>query len=177
VTKDVVVSLWAFSLRDRKSLPFDSVQSGNPTAAVFSPDGHWIAYASSHTRGANIPTAVFVQPFPGTGAKYEISAPDRGHHPVWSPDGKKLFYVPGPTRFLSVAVNTAPSFTFSNPVAVPRVFGSANPITPRTFDIAPDGRIVGIVAGDPSSSSGSAAQEIRVVLNWSEELKQRVPTR
>jgi hypothetical protein len=42
----------------------------------------------------------------------------------------------------------------------------------------PDGRFVGLVSvSEPESSGPPATSQIRVVLNWTEELKQRVPTR
>ena len=41
---------------------------------------------------------------------------------MWSRDGKELFFVPAPGRFMAVTVRTAPSFTFTSPVAVPRGF-------------------------------------------------------
>ena len=97
---------------------------------------------------------------------------------MWSRDGKELFFVPGPGRFMVVTVRTAPSFTATSPVAVPREFGIANPMTPRTFDIMPDGRIVGVVAAGQSENGLPAQpQQIQVVLNWFEELKAKAPTK
>jgi Tol biopolymer transport system component len=84
-------SLWVFSLKDRKAARFDAVESPGRTltGAVFSPDGRWVAYASS---GRSL-SAVYVQPFPPTGAKYQISKnADDGHHPIWSPDGAELLF-------------------------------------------------------------------------------------
>ena len=95
---------------------------------------------------------------------------------MWSRDGKELFFVPAPGRFMAVTVRTEPSFTFTNPVAVPRGFGVAAPATPRTFDIMPDGRIVG-VGTQGQSQGGSGPTQIHVVLNWFEELKARAPTK
>ena len=46
----------------------------------------------------------------------------------------------------------------------------------RAHDILPDGRFVGFVgATDTDASSALQAGQMRVVLNWFEELKQRVP--
>jgi hypothetical protein len=59
---------------------------------------------------------------------------------------------------------------FGNAVQVPRTFPTAAPTTPRTFDIAPDGRILGvIVPGQNPTVMGR--RSIQVVLNWFEELK------
>jgi hypothetical protein len=88
------------------------------------------------------------------------------HHPLWSLDGKELFYTPGPNRFEAVPVVTAPSFAFGNPVAVPRFFPGAPPPTRRPFDVLPDGRFLSPITAGAASSSVRTNQEIRVVLNW-----------
>ena len=98
---------------------------------------------------------------------------------MWSRDGKELFFVPAPGRFMAVAVKTTPIFTFTSSVEVPRGFGSAVPTDPRTFDIMPNGRIVGIIAASQTQGVTPApiqVQQIQVVLNWFEELTSKVPT-
>src|SRR5262249_6073625 len=57
------------------------------THGAFSPDGRWVAYMSQDLGY----THVFVQPFPFTGAKYQLST-EGGRAPIWSPDGKQLIY-------------------------------------------------------------------------------------
>ena len=83
--------MWTFSLQDKKATPFGSVQSSNPITPVFSPDGRWVAYGSNETGGNEI----YVQPFPSTGTKYQVSKNRSSVHPLWSPDGKELFSIPG----------------------------------------------------------------------------------
>jgi Tol biopolymer transport system component len=56
--------------------------------SAFSPDGHWLAYASTEMGNRH---EVFVQPFPFTGAKYQIST-EGGTTPLWSPDQTQLYY-------------------------------------------------------------------------------------
>ncbi len=169
-TKEFVSSLWTFSLRDRKAAPFSDVRGSSlPIDAMFSPDGRWVAYQLGE-RGQGEATT-FVQPFPPTGSRYQIS---RGGRPAWSRDGRELFFVPAPAQFMAVRVRTEPRFTFTSPVAVPRRFGIADPANPRPFDTLPDGRIVG-VAPPGMSQSGSGPAQIQVVLNWFEELKARAP--
>jgi serine/threonine-protein kinase len=177
VTKGSNVSLWAFSLEDKKAMPFGGVQSGTPITAAFSPDGRWIGYHSDET-GRD---AIYVQPFPATGAKYQIPRNDpsqNDHHPVWSSDGKELFYIPALGALAAVNVTTQPSFAFGNAVPVPRKFtgGSTNSAqsNERDYDVTPDGKIVGPTL---ASAETHTAPEIRVVLNWFEELKRLVPTK
>ncbi len=170
-------SLWMYSPRDRQATRFDDVKSPARPTASFSPDGKWIAYASAATNASD--TLVFVQPVPATGARYQVfaKAGDNPHHPVWSPDGKELFYVPHVGGFEAVSVVTQPTLAFGNPVAVPRAFPAAAPTTPRTFDIMPDGRIVGVaVAGQTSTvvEPSSISAPIYVWLNWFDELNARM---
>jgi serine/threonine-protein kinase len=171
-TKGSASSLWMLLGPDRKTSLFDDVGSTSfPTDAAFSPDGRWVAYqtgAPGETEGTT-----YVQPFPPTGTKHQIA---RGGRPLWSRDGKELFYVPTPTQFMAVTVRTEPRWSVTGPVAVPRGFGASTPGTPRTFDVLPDGRIVGIGAVG-QNQSGSGPAQIHIVLNWFEELKARVPTK
>ena len=95
---------------------------------------------------------------------------------MWHPSGKEIFFIPAPGRLMVVGVRTEPTLTFTSPVAVPRGFGEANPARPRTFDILPDGRIVGVATPGESTIGGIVtAQQLRVVVNWFEELKAKVP--
>ena len=114
-----------------------------------------------------------MEPFPRTGSKYLISP--RGF-PVWSPDGKELFVNFAPDyRF--VTVKTQPSFTFSVPARVPIRINTVNAATAaRNFDILPDGqRFIGVIPAETGESGAPANPQIQVVLNWFEDLKQRVP--
>ena len=178
VTKGPTVSLWVFSLPDKKVAPFDAVQSEWPTSAVFSPDGRWVAYATSNATGGR--STVYVQPFPPTGTKYQISKDDDGHHPLWSPDGKELTYLPAPGRFVGVSITTQPSFSLGNQVSIPRGFAVFNaPTDVRSHDISADGkRFIGLVNGSAAGSGGTtSAPQLQVVLNWFEDLKTRVPVK
>jgi Tol biopolymer transport system component len=65
-----------------------------------SPDARWIAYASTETGAYD----VFVQPFPTTGAKWQISA-GGGRQPMWRRDGRELFFVTNDRKFYAVNVD------------------------------------------------------------------------
>jgi Tol biopolymer transport system component len=177
VAKGSSYSLAAFSLPDKKETPFGSIQSRNPPAATFSPDGRWVAYSA----GESVPLAgsLFVQPFPTTGAKYQISESSGGIHPMWSPDGKELFYGARVGQWFAVSVTTRPAFTFGNPVPVTSIAFDLGAGFERNIDITLDGeRFIGVVpAGQNASAAAPVAPQIQVVLNWFTELQQRVPTR
>ena len=163
-TKGSTVSLWTFSLEDRKAAPFDTVQSSLPINATFSPDGRWVAYQSTETGTMQ----VFVRPVP-PGARYQISKTTSASiYPLWSPDGKNLFFIPGPSRFAVVSITTRPGFAVTDAVAVPRGgFVAGGPTTVRTYDVAHDGRIVGLVPVEQMSSGALRGERINVVLTGS----------
>ena len=164
-TRGSASTLWTFSVRDRKASRFSDVASpAFPTNAVFSPDGRWVAYqAGDQTLGE---ATTYIEPFPATGAKYEIA---RGGRPMYSRDGKELFFVPAPGRFMVVSVRTEPEFVVTSPAAVPRRFGLAPPMNPRPYDILPDGRFVAVNA--VTSEGDQRPGQIHVVLNWFQELR------
>ena len=174
-TKDSISSLWTYSRRDRRMRLFSDVKgSSTLTNAAFSPDGRRVAYQFKEPGSEGTEGVTFVEPFPPTGDNKDQIA--QGGRPMWSRDGKELFVVPAPGRFVGVTVRTAPSFTFTSPVAVPRGFIQALPTNPRPFDVLPDGRFV-VVGTQGQSQRASAPTQIHVVLNWFEELKRLSPTK
>lgn len=181
VTKDAATSLSLFSLQMKTATSFGSVRSEGPTDAVFSPDGRWVAYSAQLTRERVQDRLVYVQPFPATGATYQIPALEAGgyRHPRWSPDGKELFYwIGGDVRMRAATVITQPTFAFGNPTPVPNPpswLDSANDLA-RQYDVAPDGqRFIGrLLPGSAVATGAPMNAEIQVVLNWFEELKARV---
>ena len=175
VVRGASFSLATHSVREGKTTAFAGVTSGALPTAVFSRDGRWLAYSSSDSGTAG--TQVYVQPFPPTGARYRVfaKAADNPHHPLWSPGDQELFYIPRVGGFEAVKVITQPTFDLGNAVQIPRVFPTAPPTTPRTFDITPTGRIVSVIARGQTSTVAPSPPMIHVVLNWFDELTARVP--
>jgi eukaryotic-like serine/threonine-protein kinase len=173
VAKGPEVSLWRFSVPDRQATRFGDVRSASlPTNAVFSPDGRWVAYQRGEPEQAEGTT--FVEPYPPDGTKFQIA---RGGRPAWSREGTELFFIPAPNRFMAAKVQTQPTFTFANPVDVPRGFGVADPTNPRPYDVTSDGRFIGVGTPSQTKSGLPGPPEIHVVLNWYQELKRLVPIR
>jgi Tol biopolymer transport system component len=67
-------------------------------AGAFSPDGHWIAYASNESGRYE----VYLQAFPEQSRKRYTVSGQGGTSPSWRRDGKELFYVAGDGRLTSV---------------------------------------------------------------------------
>ena len=74
----------------------------------------------------------------------------------------------------AVPVTFKDGVSFGQPKSFPfQVLAGRLSIRPRAFDVLPDGRFVGLVPGSLGPMTPNA--ELRIVLNWLDELKQRVP--
>ena len=162
-------SLWTLSLADRTAAPFGGVQSAEPTNAVFSHDGRWVAYSS--TEGGR---RILVQPFPATGAKYEVSA--ESMYPQWSADGSELLWS-GSGQLNAVRVKTQRGFSVGNPTAIPFPLFLPGPSLPRSFDVTPAGKFIGLIAPESARTAAPIPPVFQVVLNWFEELRTHAPTK
>ena len=138
---------------------------------AFSPDGRWLAYSSNESEDYE----VYVRPFPGPGGKWQIST-GGGQYPKWSRNGKELFYRTSESK-LMVASYTASGDSFS--ADKPQLW-SPGQFTDRglgfyNFDLHPDGKRVAVLKA-PGTERDAAMNKVNIVLNWFEELKQKVPT-
>ena len=170
----VHTSLWfVFPDGDRKpqSLVDPVNRSSSVGDATVSPDGKWFLYAAGDS---TVGIRVYAQPFPPSGAKYEMS-PNLTTEPAWSPDGREIFYVDisGKTRLMAVDVRTQPSFGIGTPAPLP-IEGFAIRDGARSYDITPDGKRFLVMLPASETTSGETLQ-INVVLNWFHDLEQRVP--
>jgi Tol biopolymer transport system component len=159
------VDIWVLG-SNHEARPFLSERS-NESAPQFSPDGRWLAYISDES-GRN---EIYVQPYPGPGRKWHIST-DGGTEPVWNRNGRELFYRRG-NRMMAVDITTQSGFTagkphmvFEGPYLAPGTFPN--------YDVSVDGQRFLMLK--PTEQAQLAPTQINVVLNWAEELKQRVPT-
>ena len=134
--------LWVMSKGgDRQSLLATPAGEVHPT---LSPDDHWIAYTSDESERAEVQ----VRPFPNVDDGKWVVSMNGGVAPVWSPDGRELFYMNG-TAMMSVAIDTrggvfrysAPTVLFTGPFET----GSPN------FDVSPDGQYFLMVEADPDA--------------------------
>jgi serine/threonine-protein kinase len=148
------------------------------TDADISPDGKWIAYNSNESGKFQ----VVVRPFPNVnGGRWQVTT-DGGNRPRWAHSGTELFYVtdePDVGAVMSVPVQTTLSFSAGKPRKLfdwptIRETGLA-----RTYDVSRDGKEFLMIkdASRADRATTSPSENIVVVLNWTEELKQRVPAR
>jgi eukaryotic-like serine/threonine-protein kinase len=153
---------WVVRLSDHRAQPFVPTPA-DKELPQFSPDGRWLAYMSDESGGFE----VYVQPYPGPGGKWRVSV-GGGARPRWNPNGRELLYVNG-DKVMAVDIVTSPSFYAGTPKML---FGDQD-LTNTSFDVSPDGQRFLMVKGGEQATS---ATQINVVLNWFEELKQKVPT-
>ena len=135
-------------------------------APALSPNGRWLAYVSDRSGAGEI----WVQGYPD-GVPVRVSR-NGGYEPLWSRDGRELFYWEG-NAMMDVAVTTDGPFVFNTPV---QLFSGRYLTFPtgigRGYDVARDGRFLLIQPGNESKAA--APRSIVVVQNFAEELKQRV---
>src|SRR5207253_2784218 len=141
---------------DGKVSPFKVTPFSNVNA-VFSPDGHWVTYQSDESGRYEI----YVEAFPGGGRRSTVSV-DGGITPVWSHDGKELFYVSASSV---MAAKMRPDGTF-DPA---RKLFDRSPFFFKwhSWDAAPDGKRFLIIHRD----AGSVPRQLNVILNWTTELE------
>jgi Tol biopolymer transport system component len=160
--------IWTVSIGgDRKPAALISA-SAQELSPAFSPNGDYIAYTAFEggTRAA------YVQPYPPTGGRWQVSAFDNGLEPQWSRDGKKLFYRAGNT-IMVVPIETKPSFK----AGAPQKFVSDLTPAPgavKNYSVAPDGRR--LLLTRPAEKT-AASSEVVVIVNWGEELRRLAPNR
>jgi len=143
--------------------------------ASMAPDGRWLAYESNKSGRFEI----YVKPFPNVNdAEHQVST-EGGRTPVWSPDGREVFFVNG-SALMAVAVQSTPAFRAGNPASLfdsrsllldGRLFGGG---TGRTYDVSRDGQRF-LMMKDTASTSQTPTPGIIVVQNWFEELRTRLP--
>ena len=150
----------------------------NEVQPKISPDGRWMAYTSNES-GQN---QVYVRPYPDVeGGRWQVST-GGGDSPLWSRDGRELFYRIG-DEVVAVPIQTEPTFNVETPKSLFRgnyasVDFSILNLALNAWDISPDGKRF-LMMKDLQAASGTPAtsfpRRLNIVLNWFEELKERVP--
>jgi serine/threonine protein kinase len=130
----------------------------------FSPDGRWVAYISNESGQSEI----YVRPFPGPGGKFQIST-GGGSSPLWSGDGRELFYRKG-NKMMAVDIVTKPGFRPGSPQA----------LFEGDFTFSGTGMVNYAYSSESQrflmiqpTELGLPDTQIQIVLNWFEELKRK----
>jgi serine/threonine-protein kinase len=134
---------------------------------AISANGRWIAYVSNRT-GQN---EIWVQGYPD-GAPVRVSS-SGGDEPLWSSDGRELFYRQAQAMMVVAGSIKGNDFSFGPPQQLfTGPFASAAGEVARSYDVSRDGRFLMLQPADSKSTRTTAS--IIVVQNFIEELKRRV---
>jgi serine/threonine protein kinase/Tol biopolymer transport system component len=147
---------------DAAAVPLVATRFTEVTPAI-SPDGRWLAYTSNESGEYRI----YVVPFPNTAATKWAVSTRGGTEPLWSHNGKELFYRDATGNLVAVDVQSTPTFSFGRPRAL--FFAGAYFSFARAaqYAVAPDNRRFLMIRRVPDR----VPDELIVVDNWFEELK------
>ena len=127
----------------------------------FSPDERWVTYASDESGRLQI----YVQPFPPTGAKWQITTTKNGGtEPRWRSDGREIYYLSPGEGVMAVPVETTPAVRPGAPALVIPWRAAVSSSGAEAFDVTQDGRrfLIRERVNEPDP-----AVPIHVILNWS----------
>jgi serine/threonine-protein kinase len=151
---------------DAQATPIINTQF-NEFAAALSADGRWLAYQSNESGGPE----VYVHDMAGSGGRWQISTAG-GEEPHWSPDGRELYYRNN-NLFMSVAVDTRSTFQNGTPKTLFNGVFDLRSNSGVSYDVDPRGnRFLMIRLAEDVNSTA----QVRIVLNWFDELRRLVPT-
>ena len=143
----------------------------------FSPDGGWFLYTSNEAGTMEL----YANPFPvGIGGRQRITTAT-GEAAKWIRHRPEVIYsTRGGRIVLSVAMTTQPTLERSNPVPFSFSEQDLNANfelgARRNYDVSSDGeRFILLSSGAADPAYAQAPPAINIVLNWFEELKERVP--
>jgi serine/threonine-protein kinase len=167
--------------RDVHALAMDGSAKAEPIVASpandlwaeVSPDGRFIAYDSDESGQFE----VYVRPYPDTarGGRWQLSS-GGGRSPLWSRDGRELFFRDFSGAMFAAPVTLAPNFSAGPAVKLfdnGRHAGAGRLGQGRAYDVSADGRFLMIL--DPPARDNGAVPLV-VVLNWFAELERLVPS-
>ena len=154
--------IWVLSFSDKKAFPYLQTEFGEDNSKL-SPDGRWLAYESNESKRNEI----YVMTFPMKGGRWQIST-GGGRMPVWSRDGRELYYVSADNKLMAVEIKPGVKFEAGVPLPLFDVSPGVGALNPYTnFDVSKDGHFL---IATPVKQSASAA--MTVMLNWQAGLPQ-----
>ncbi|MCA1642713.1 MAG: serine/threonine-protein kinase [Acidobacteria bacterium] len=153
--------VWLLPLSgDRQPKPLLQSAAFDQYQGQFSPDGRFVAYASQESGRAE----VYVQPFPPSGDKWQISS-GGGFAPLWSSDGRELFYATNDGKLMSAETKAAGAFEN----VVPRQLFQTGMKLAATYPYAVTADAQRFLVNVPVEATNPAPMTI--VLNWTADLK------
>jgi serine/threonine-protein kinase len=131
-------SIWAYT-RGAQEARMLLGEERNPRYGRISPDGRWLAFVAEERTSK---PDVFVAPYGDPAAYWAKVSTDGGGEPMWSPDGRELFYRRQDGTMFAVTFEPEPRFRPGRPK---RLFKNAYDPEPgghQHYDVAKDGRFL-----------------------------------
>ncbi len=142
---------------------------------VFSPNGRWVAYASNESGRFQI----YVRPYPSAGGRWQVSD-ESGRWPIWSRDGRELFYRTNDAVMVADVETDGPTFRVGKARRLfeGRFRGGIQGIALAGFvfpdyDAAADGQRFVMF---PDEEDRLTKTQATFVFNWFEELEKTLPS-
>ncbi len=145
------------------------------TNGVVSPDDHWLAYQSNESGQDEI----YLSAFPDVGTSKRQVSNLGGTRPLWSKDGRELFYYVAPDTIMAVPVTPGPTPVLGKPAVVVKGAFAVAVNNGRHYDVSADGKRF-LLLKDVEAKAGEsapAAPEMRLVQHWTDELTRLVPAK
>ena len=159
-------ALWRLPLRPGTGEPRPLFGAGaGEMMPTFSPGGQWIGYVSKQSGRDE----VYVRSSTGEGSIWTISN-GGGVEPVWSDDGRELFYR-ADDKMMAVDVVLSTPISFGKPHVLfegSYLFGATES---QGFDVSRDGRRFLMLKPERRFES----MPLSVIVNWFDNLRRRVP--
>ena len=139
-------------------------------APMFSPDGRFIAYASTEAGASSFD--VYVRPFPGPGGKWRVST-DQGVWPRWSATANELLFLSENKVMFAPFAVVGDSFRADTPQLW-------SPTSIRTlgatslYDLHPDGKRLAVVS---SQDQSTVQDKVVLMFNFFDYLKKIAPVK
>jgi Tol biopolymer transport system component len=140
-------------------------ESGTERDAQLSRDGKWIVYASAEAATGASDGQIMVRPFPNVDAYRRIISPGVGRQPIWSRDGREIFYRTEDGGVMSVPIRVSQAAPYLSPGTPVRVVTPVNTIrewaTGPNYDVSLDGRRFLFIKAPELD-----IRSLTIVLNW-----------
>ncbi len=128
--------------------------------ARVAPTGGWVAYQSIESHQVE----VYIVKFPTGGSKYQVSL-GGGSMPLWSKDGKRLYYLDSSQKLMAVDVELGKELVRMGKRVPLFQTGIRASIGGGGYDVSRDGRFLIL------NSTTESSIPLTLVTNWDAELK------
>jgi eukaryotic-like serine/threonine-protein kinase len=136
---------------------------------ALSPDGKWLAYASNESGRYE----VYVRPYPDVNAgRWQLSQAG-GLTPVWSRNGRELFYLDGAGMLVSVAVLPDATFKLGTQTPLFNTSGYASNAVSLFYDVSPDGQRFLLLRPLVTAATGGKVELVQIT-NWAAEVRAKL---